>query len=110
MVDCGTVTGYYVEYTVGRLPAGAYDVQLVVNPPPRSLGPSQLIGPVHLVVGALPATGSLLPHDNYSDGWWDPAESGWAFTLQQSGDKLVAIWSVYDAAGHPTWYMLQPGA
>src|SRR5437762_2540961 len=38
MVDCGTVLGYYDEYTVGRLPAGEYDVQLVVNPPPPSLG------------------------------------------------------------------------
>ncbi len=109
-IDCGTVQGYFDEYTLGRLPAGEYDVQLIVNPPPPTLGPSQLIGPIHLTVGPSPPTDSLLPHDNYSDFWWDPAESGWALSVQQSGSRLVAIWNVYDAAGRPIWYTLQPGS
>ena len=52
-VDCGTIQGYFDEYTVGRLPAGEYDVQLAVNPPPPTLGPSQLIGTIHFTVAAL---------------------------------------------------------
>ena len=27
-VDCGTVNGYFEEFTLGRLPTGEYDVQL----------------------------------------------------------------------------------
>lgn len=110
VVDCGSVQGYFDEYTVGRLPTGDYDIELIVNPPPGTLGPSQLIGPIHLAVSSLPPAGSLLPHESYSDGWWDPAESGWALIVQQSGDRLVATWNVYDATGQPIWYSLQPGS
>ncbi len=109
-VDCGTIKGYFDEYTVGRLPAGEYDIQLSVNPPPPTLGPTQLIGPIHLTVAGLPPTGVFLPHENYSDVWWTPAESGWALTVQQSGDKLFAVWNVYDVSGRSTWYSLQSGS
>ena len=30
--------------------------------------------------------------------------------MQQSGDKLFAVWNVYDASGRSTWYSLQPGS
>src|SRR5262249_1304976 len=73
--DCGTILGYYEEFTRGRLPSGDYDVQLVVNPPPGTLGPSFLVGPLHFSVASLPATGSAHPHDNFQDLWWNPRES-----------------------------------
>lgn len=110
LADCGTTQGYFDEYTVGRLPAGEYDIQLAANPPPPTLGPTLLIGPIHLTVASLSPTDSLLPHDNYADVWWNPAESGSALTVQQSGDKLFAVWNVYDASGRSTWYSLQPGS
>jgi hypothetical protein len=110
VVDCGTIQGYFDEYTLGRLPAGDYEVQLIVNPPPGTLGPSQLIGPIHFVVRALPLAGTPHPVDNYTDAWWDPAESGWALYVLQSGERLVAIWNVYGADGSPVWYTLQPGS
>ena len=108
--DCGTVQGYFDEYTIGRLPSGQYEVQLVVNPPPPTLGPSLLIGPVQLEVGPLPHTGALLPHEDYTDVWWDPNESGQSLTVKQSGAELVAGWNVYDVSGRAIWYTLQPGA
>lgn len=40
LADCGTTQGYFDEYTVGRLPAGEYDIQLAANPPPPTLGPT----------------------------------------------------------------------
>ncbi len=50
------------------------------------------------------------PTVNYSDVWWNPQESGWGLSIKQwSGDLLFAAWFVYDAAGNPTWYTLQPG-
>jgi len=109
-VDCGTTQNYFDEYTVGRLPSGEYDVDLIVNPPPGTAGPSLLLGPVHLAVAPLPATGSLLPHDDYSDMWLVPEELGQSLVIKQSGAQLVALWTVYDAAGQPTWYTLQPGS
>jgi hypothetical protein len=108
-VDCGTVLGYFDEYTVGRLPAGEYDIELVANPPPPTLGPSQLIGPIHLIIGALPPTGALLPHDDYSGVWWNSTRPGQALTVLQSGDTLAAAWFVNDVSGNPVWYTLQPG-
>jgi hypothetical protein len=108
-VDCGTVAGFFDEYTLGRLPAGDYDAQLVINPPPGTLGPSQLLGPIHFIVAPLPPTGSLSPHEDYSDIWWNPSEPGWALLAKQSGDKLVMVWAVYDTANRPTWYTLQSG-
>lgn len=109
-VDCGTVNGFFEEFTLGRLPSGEYDAQVAVNPPPGTLGPTQLIGPVHVSVGRLPATGAVAPRDDYTDLWWNPARSGEALLVKQSSGLLFAVWVVYDAAGRATWYSLQPGS
>jgi hypothetical protein len=108
--DCGTVAGYFEEFTLGRLPSGEYDVELVVNPPPGTLGPSQLIGPMHFTVKELPPTGATSPRENYADMWWNPRESGWALLISQSAEKLFLVWAVYDVQGKPTWYALPSGS
>jgi len=108
--DCGTVAGYFEDFTLGRLPSGEYDVELVVNPPPGTLGPSQLLGPIHFVVRAPPPTGASSPRENYADMWWNPRESGWALLVNQSGEKLFLVWVVYDAQGRPAWYALPSGS
>ena len=108
--DCGTVIGYYEEFTLGRFPTGDYDVQLVVNPPAGTLGPSQIVGSLHFSVAALPATGSAHPHDNFEDLWWNPAESGWALNIFQSGEKLFLIWTVYDVDRRATWFVVPAGS
>ena len=110
VVPCPVYAGYYVDYTLGRLPSGDYSVNLIVDPPPGTLGPSLVVGPIHFTVTALPPTGSLHPHDNYTDMWWNPQESGWALNVYQSGDKLIAVWAVYDASSRPTWYALLSGS
>ena len=108
--DCGTVVGYFEDFTLGRLPSGEYDAELVVNPPPGTLGPSQLLGPIHFTVSELPPTGATSPRENYADMWWNPQESGWALLITQSAEKLILVWVVYDTAGKPTWYTLQSGS
>lgn len=110
VVDCGTVNGYFEEFTIGRLPSGEYDVQLAVNPPPGTLGPTQLLGPLHLSVARLPPANAAAPHDDYTDLWWSPARSGEALLVKQSSGAIFAVWVVYDIAGRATWYSLQPGA
>jgi hypothetical protein len=109
IIDCGTIQNYFNEYTLGRLPTGEYDVELIVNPPAGTQGPSLLIGPIHFAVASFPATGETLPHDDYSDVWFDPNEPGQSLTVKQMGAQLVAGWNVYDASGRPVWYTLQPG-
>ena len=40
---------------------------------------------------------------DFTDLWWNPAESGWGMAIaQQSGIAFVA-WYVYDANGKPAW-------
>ncbi len=81
--ECGSIAGFFEDLTIGRFPSGEYDAQLVVNPPPGTLGPSFLVGPIHFTVASMPPTGSLLPHEDYSDLWWNPAESGWALHIER---------------------------
>lgn len=107
--DCGTLLGYYEEFTLGRLPSGEYDAQLAVNPPPGTLGPTLLVGPIHFTVAALPATGSAHPHDNFEDLWWNAQESGWALNVFQAGEKLFLVWVVYDTDTRPTWFVVPAG-
>ena len=109
-VDCGTVAGFFEEFALGRLPSGDYDAQLVVNPPPPTLPPSQLVGPIHFTVSALPQTGTPHPHENYEGMWWKPSESGWALNVFQSGEKLVLVWAIYGSDGSPTWFVMPSGA
>ncbi|MEQ1742994.1 MAG: hypothetical protein ABL869_10930 [Candidatus Nitrotoga sp.] len=51
-----------------------------------------------------------LPLVDYTDHWWNPQESGMGFSIMQHpSDRIFAAWFVYDQAGQPTWYTLQPG-
>jgi hypothetical protein len=109
-VDCGTVNGFFEEFPLGRLPTGEYDAQIVVNPPPGTLGPTQLIGPVHFAVARLPVTGAAAPRDDYTDLWWNPSRSGEGLLVKQSSSNLFIVWVVYDTSGRAAWYSLQPGS
>src|ERR1700757_3350601 len=53
-VDCGTTAGFFEDFTLGRFPSGDYMAQLAVNPPPGTLGPTQLLGPVSFTVAPYP--------------------------------------------------------
>ena len=41
---------------------------------------------------------------NFSDQWWDPAESGWGASIQQQADVLFIDLFLYGADNRPTWY------
>lgn len=42
---------------------------------------------------------------DYSDLWYDPAESGWGAGLYQQGDAIFMTLYVYGADGRGTWYV-----
>jgi hypothetical protein len=71
-----------------------------------------------LLALALPAAAQSVPAANYSDMWWNPAESGWGVSIaQHSGSNQVfAVWYTYDprepsSTGRykPLWFVMPGG-
>jgi lysyl endopeptidase len=47
---------------------------------------------------------------DYSDLWFNPAESGWGLNIvQHASQNIFAVWFVFDANGKPMWYTLPGG-
>ena len=46
---------------------------------------------------------------NYSDIWYNPAESGWGLTLADHETQLFGVWYTYRADGSPTWFTIPGG-
>jgi hypothetical protein len=47
--------------------------------------------------------------ENYSDLWWNPAESGWGLSIHHhASSALVACWMVYGPDDRPTWFLMEP--
>lgn len=40
---------------------------------------------------------------DHSGMWFDPANSGWGFSLTEQGDVMGGLLFTYDTAGEPTW-------
>jgi hypothetical protein len=53
------------------------------------------------IAGSAPAT-TVSP--NFSDLWWNPAESGWGVNVTQQADVLFATWFIYGPGNQPLWY------
>ena len=101
IIDIGT---YPYDVMLGRLPAGTYTVNVV-----RSGG---VVATTQFAVAAAQVAqpGTAIPPVNYTDMWWNPAESGWGMSIHQGPTNLLfAVWFVYDASGKPVWYTLEPG-
>ncbi len=41
---------------------------------------------------------------NFTDLWWNPAESGWGVNIDQQGDVIFATFFVYGQDNQPVWY------
>ena len=54
---------------------------------------------------------SAAPTTNYTDMWWNPAESGWGINvIQHASGQIFAIWYTYGADGKRVWYHMPGGA
>jgi mono/diheme cytochrome c family protein len=50
------------------------------------------------------------PQFNYSDLWWNPAESGWGLTIVQHGTgPLFCVMFTYASPDVPMWYVIPGG-
>jgi len=47
--------------------------------------------------------------DNYTDLWWNPAESGWGININHQDSTLFATIFTYDASGAPMWLVMSNG-
>src|SRR5690349_315710 len=47
--------------------------------------------------------------ENYSDIWWNPAESGWGITIADHETQLFAVWYAYQANGSQVWFVVPGG-
>jgi hypothetical protein len=81
-----------------------------------------LLGAAALAV-TLPAAAQSVPAANYTDMWWNPAESGWglSFTQHAATTKAYAVWYTYDprepdtstsdpADFKPLWFVMPGGS
>lgn len=62
-----------------------------------------------LLAAALLALASLLPgpalaSTDYTDIWYNPAESGWGVNFAQTADFIFATFFIYGTSGTPVWY------
>ena len=52
----------------------------------------------------------ITPTQDYTDLWWNPAESGWGISITHHvNNNLLLVWFTYDATGHPEWVVAQGG-
>jgi hypothetical protein len=47
---------------------------------------------------------------NYTDLWWNAAESGWGINFNHQGNILFGTLFTYDAQGRPMWLVMSNGA
>ena len=49
--------------------------------------------------------GTTAPAVNYTDLWWNAAESGWGLAVTQQFDVMFLAWFVYENTSRPVWYV-----
>ncbi|MEO8384647.1 MAG: hypothetical protein ABI583_05360 [Betaproteobacteria bacterium] len=98
-----------LQFDVGRLPAGSYLIDLYQA---RAGQPDALIQsdvPLTVTDNRI-AKATPYVRLNYSDHWWNPAESGWGlFIWHDNRDRLLAAWFTYGADNRAEWYTIQAG-
>lgn len=72
-----------------------------------------------LLSAALPVAAQSVPATNFTDMWYNPAESGWGVSFVQHGgsNQVFAVWYTYDpreqdpATGQfkPLWFVMPGG-
>jgi hypothetical protein len=103
--DVPVTTG---DVVLGKFPQGSYVAEVLFLD--RKTAILSSIGTVQFSVAEdLPARLSGYPAYDFTDLWWNPAESGWGISMHVKRNVFFAAWFVYDSTGKPTWYTLQGG-
>lgn len=98
-----------VEAFLGQLPAGNYEVEVVLKESEMSTTSTSL-GTTQFVVGNISKNQfGFASYNAFTDLWWNPTESGWGINITIKKGQLFAAWFVYDAARRAVWLTLQGG-
>lgn len=71
-----------------------------------------------LLALALPVAAQVVPQQNWTDMWYDAAESGWglSFTQHRETNQVFAVWYTYDSRApdpsgefKPLWFVMPGG-
>src|SRR4051812_38090496 len=94
-----------LDWALGAFPAGSYQVEVLRR---STAGALSSVAQASFTVAA--RSGNT-PRTNYSDLYYNPAESGWGINIQQHpSDKIFATWFVYGLDNKPIWYVIPDGA
>lgn len=108
--DCGFGPFATFRLTLGRFPAGDYDVEVYEAPPNGSLAPIRRVAIAAFHVNAYGKTtdAQAKPAENYTGHWTTPFY-GEAVTATQIGRGIFVTWLTYASDGRPTWYVIPDG-
>jgi cytochrome c553 len=70
------------------------------------------IADIAAYIGSLgnPTQPPPVPEFDYSDMWWNPAESGWGMNIIQHPTNIIfGVIFTYEAPNRPTWFVLPAG-
>lgn len=94
-----------LRVALGKLPPGGYLVEATMQVLP--FGDVQSLGDASFTVARRTAT---TPLGDYSDLWWNSAESGWGLNfIQHPSGQAFATWFVYGPDNKPLWYVMPGG-
>jgi hypothetical protein len=93
------LSGGVAAYTTSTLPSGNQQITARYNGDANNA--SAFSATMTQIVGVVvPATGY----------WFNPAEQGRGYVIEQQGNNLFMAAFLYDASGRATWYSVGPGA
>ncbi|BBJ23401.1 hypothetical protein W01_13280 [Candidatus Nitrotoga sp. AM1P] len=102
-----------LDIKLGQFPPGVFSVDVfrTYKPSTGIAFPAVQLGSAQFTVtDSYASKTGPFPLVDYTDHWWNPQESGMGFSIMQHpSDRIFAAWFVYDQAGQPIWYTLQPG-
>jgi hypothetical protein len=88
-----------VKWPLGQFPAGTYEVEVLTGA--TEVGRSTF---------TVTAKDLAQPQQNFSDLWWNAAESGWGLNITQHESGVIfATWFAYGPDGKPIWYVVPEG-
>ena len=99
-----------VEVDIGRLPSGNYVVDAFSVDPTQPGSAIALDIPL-VVTDNRTVKAAPYVRLNYSDHWWNPAESGWGlFIWHDNLDRVIAAWFTYGSDNKADWVTIQTGS
>ena len=103
--------GFPAKALLGQLPAGNYEVEVVLkgNYAQATFESSQGVKQFVVADGTSKEMG-MASFNTLTDLWWNPAESGWGINITVKNGRFFGAWFVYDAAGRAAWLTFQGGA